>query len=46
MLDVFSAITGMTSERTGVAPDGEAMTAFYLPAIRVSRLAFTGKTEF
>jgi predicted Zn-dependent protease len=46
MLDVFSRVTGIGSERAAVVVDGDATTAMYLPAIRVSRLAFTGKTEF
>ena len=46
MLGVFSRVTGIGSERTAVVVDGDAATAMYLPAIRVSRLAFSGKTEF
>jgi predicted Zn-dependent protease len=46
MLDVFSRVTGISSERAAVVVDGDAATAMYLPALRVARLAFTGKTEF
>jgi predicted Zn-dependent protease len=46
MLDVFSRITGIGDERAAVVVEGDASTAMYLPAIRVARLNFTGKTEF
>lgn len=46
MLEVFSRVTGIGSERTAVIVEGDAATAMYLPALRVARFTFTGKTEF
>ncbi len=46
MLDVFSRVVGISSERFLAAPSGDPFSMMHLPTVRVSALAFTGKTEF
>jgi len=46
MLEVFSNVLGMTSERTAVAAWWGSMSCMYVPAIRVGKFKFSGKTDF
>jgi predicted Zn-dependent protease len=46
MLDVFSNVLGMTSERRAVGAWWGSMATMYVPAIRVAKFKFTGKTDF
>lgn len=45
MMDVFSNVLGMTSDRSAI-PAWGATSSFYLPAMRVGKFKFTGKTDF
>ncbi len=46
MLDVFSNVLGMTSERAAVAAWWGSMACMYVPTIRVGKFKFSGKTDF
>ncbi len=46
MLDVFSNVLGITSERKLVAPWWGGVASMCVPAMRIGKFKFTGKTDF
>lgn len=46
MLDVFSNVLGMSSERTAVGAWWGSMACMYVPAMRIGKFKFSGKTDF
>ncbi len=46
MLDVFSNVLDMTSEKKQVAPWWGGISSMTVPAIRVGKFKFSGKTDF
>ncbi len=46
MMDAFSNVTGLTSERWAVPSWWGSMGSMYVPALRISKFNFSGKTEF
>jgi predicted Zn-dependent protease len=46
MLDVFSNVLGMTSERKAVASWWGGVANMFVPAVRFGKFKFTGKTDF